>query len=150
MKIKLLAIDIDGVMTNGTKLYDLDGNVMGKHFHDHDFSSINRIKNRGVKIVFLSKDDRVNMTIAKKRKIPFIHVKQNEKKVDYLNYICDEFNVKPCNIAYIGDDTHDIEMLKSVKYAFCPSDAIPDVKDICTILRTESGKGVLKELEDYV
>tara|TARA_Y100000004_G_scaffold20965_1_gene21374 strand:+ start:725 stop:1189 length:465 start_codon:yes stop_codon:yes gene_type:complete len=148
-KIKLLILDIDGVMTNGTKIYDLDANVVGKSFHDHDFSAINYLKLK-VPIIFLSKDDRVNRAMAEKRNIPFLHVQKNKDKSEYLEQLCEQYNCKPKEMAYVGDDVHDIKLLKQVGYAFCPSDAIKEVKNISYTINKKAGKGVINALRGII
>ena len=69
--IKLLLLDIDGVMTDGTKLYGLDGLTMGKRYCDRDFTAIKAFKAVGVKVCFLSGDDKGNKAMAENRKIDF-------------------------------------------------------------------------------
>ena len=59
-KFDLLVIDIDGVMTDGTKLYDTYGNIYLKKFNDKDFSAIKRFKELGVEVCFLSADQNIN------------------------------------------------------------------------------------------
>ena len=69
--IKLLILDIDGVMTDGTKLYGLDGLTMGKRYCDRDFTAIKQFKASGVQVCFLSGDDKVNEQMAKTRKTDY-------------------------------------------------------------------------------
>tara|TARA_B100000929_G_C15431949_1_gene394990 strand:+ start:323 stop:790 length:468 start_codon:yes stop_codon:yes gene_type:complete len=149
MKIKLLVLDIDGVMTDGTKVYDLNGDVIAKSFHDHDFSAIKRFLNDGVTVIFLSKDDRVNQKMAENRNIQFIHVQKDTNKFEYLSGLLEDHWCNTWDIAYVGDDIHDIELLKSVKYGFCPADAVKEVKDVAYVLPRKSGSGVISELYDW-
>jgi 3-deoxy-D-manno-octulosonate 8-phosphate phosphatase (KDO 8-P phosphatase) len=142
-------------MTDGTKTYDLHGNVVAKTFHDHDFSAIKKFVSDGIGVIFLSKDDRVNRKMAEKRGIPFLHVQQHEDKSEYLKKLCEEYSCEPSEVAYIGDDVHDIKLLKSVGRPFCPRDAINEVKDLCIasrfgrVLPKKSGRGVVKCLYYY-
>lgn len=150
----LLILDIDGVMTDGTKTYGLDGQVLSKAFYDQDFTAIKRFKAKGLSVCFLSGDKRVNENICKHRKIDFFHPQKGKDKSEYLNFLCQTYNASPHNTAYVGDDIYDLQIMKNVKYAFCPSDAVSDVLEFCdtkgTILQSKGGCGVVKELYDYV
>lgn len=50
--MKLLILDIDGVMTNGTKVYDDDHNVLSKSYNDKDFTAIKIFKQMGIDVCF--------------------------------------------------------------------------------------------------
>ena len=67
LNFDLLILDVDGVLTNGTKVYDIDGNVVHKVFNDRDFTAIKRFKEEGVNVFFLSGDKKFNEEIAKKQ-----------------------------------------------------------------------------------
>ena len=58
--INLVILDIDGVMTDGTKVYDESHNVIYKKYCDRDFTAIKRLKDCGVSVCFLSGDKRIN------------------------------------------------------------------------------------------
>lgn len=145
MNIKLIILDIDGVMTDGTKVYDIDGRVIAKSFHDHDLSAI-KILSEKFNIVFLSRDNRVNKRMAINRDWHFIHADHNIDKSYYLQMLCHEYNCTYDEIVYVGDDVHDVELLKKVGYPFCPYDAVKEVQEVAFTLNTRSGKGVIKEL----
>ena len=77
---KLLIIDIDGVLTDGCKTYDLLGNVISKNFNDKDFTAIKRFKNN-LNVCFLTADDRVNRNIASSRKVDFYYTRDLNVKI---------------------------------------------------------------------
>ena len=64
--IKLLILDVDGVLTDGKKYYNRDGDVVMKTFCDKDWTAIKRFKALGIKVLFLSGDP-FNEKIAKKQ-----------------------------------------------------------------------------------
>jgi len=151
---KLLILDIDGVMTNGTKLYDTEGKVMGKSFYDHDFTAIKRFQADGVAVCFLSGDERVNRKICKNRNIDYFHNRKGADKSEYLEEICQHYDAFPATTAYVGDDIYDLQIMNLVNYSFCPVDAVQDVLDFCNksghVLEAKGGEGVIKELYTYV
>ena len=150
---KLLILDVDGVLTTGCKTYDLEGNVISKEFNDKDFTAIKRFKERGIKVCFLTADDRVNRIVAKNRKIDFFYVREMTKKnkVELLPYLTDKYKVSKEEIAYIGDDLPDFDIIKKLKHTYCPSDAILKIKNqVKTILERKGGTGVIAELYDNI
>lgn len=142
----LLIVDIDGVMTDGTKMYDRDGKVFGKTYCDLDFTAIKRFMAAGVKVCFLSGDQTVNKTMAESRKIKFFYNPPGTDKVDILPTIKDYYH--PKQIVYIGDDYYDITIMKAVDLAFCPQTSPKAVKQVATVLDVPAGKGVLAKLYD--
>jgi len=151
--LKLLILDVDGVLTTGNKTYDLTGNVISKEFNDKDFTAIKRFKSKGIEVCFLTADDRVNRIIAKNRKIDFYYVKEMAKKnkVELLPYLTDKYKVTTNEIAYIGDDLPDSKIIKKLKYTYCPSDAILKIKnEVKKVLTRKGGTGVIAELYDNI
>ena len=135
-------------MTNGKKVYDINGNTVYKEFCDKDWTAIKRFRALGVNVVFLSGDN-FNEGIAKNRNIPFWH--NILPKETYLDKICKAFNVAPFHsVAYVGDDLFDVEIAKQVRYPFCPLDAIKEMKDVCATLWANGGDNVIMYLYDYL
>ena len=144
--IKLLLIDIDGVMTNGTKSYDINGNYLSKSYNDKDFTAIKLLKISGVKVCFLSGDRKTNESMAKNRHIDFIFSRQKHKD---LKNICNSYSVDIRDVGYVGDDYYDVPTLRMVGHSFCPSDAPLGVKKVCNkTLGTKGGSGVIAEIYD--
>ena len=75
-------------------------------------------------------------------------IKQKELMIDT---ICSKYKVKPEELAYIGDDINDIELLKLVGLSAAPADSIKEVRKICNyVCKTYSGFGVLREVCDLI
>ena len=68
--IELLILDVDGVLTDGTKVYDSEHSVLSKRFVCKDFTAIKRFIAAGVKVIMISGDN-FNATMAAKRNIDF-------------------------------------------------------------------------------
>ena len=150
--MKLFVLDVDGVMTDGKKYYDGQGNVMCKQYNDKDFTAIKRFLSLGIHVCFLSGDN-WNKVMADKRNIKFYSGRSDKgkmDKIDILNKILNDYKVLQKNCLYIGDDIFDIEVLKVVGYSFCPVDSPKCVKDTCTVLTRNGGDGVIAELFDYL
>lgn len=154
--IKLLLLDVDGVLTDGRKTYDFDGNVLSKEFHDRDFTAIKQFTAGGTNVNWIS-GDRWNSNIANQRNIPFICTRRYDGTMwDKRDHIIEMLNLfKPQEIAFVGDDLFDLGAaiaLRSVggHYVYCPATAHYTMKEVCTCLKTPSGMGVVAELYDLL
>ena len=146
-RIKLVILDIDGVMTDGTKVYDENHNVISKNYCDRDFTAIKRLKAAGVNVCFLSGDKRINEGMAKSRGVDFFY---SRDKVNTLNDILTKYGVVADDCAYIGDDIYYIPVLTIVQFSLCPSNSPDDVKNYCRhILSSKSGDSVVAEFYDF-
>ena len=130
MKVKLVILDIDGVMTDGRKYYGVDGMPLAKTYCDKDFTAIKRLRGAGVHVCFLSGDDTVNEAMSKNRNIDFYY-SRGKDKVEFLDIFVKKYNTTPENIAYVGDDLFDQNIMLSVQHPYCPQDACQDIKEIC-------------------
>ena len=145
--INLLILDIDGVMTDGTKVYDENHKVISKSYCDRDFTAIKRMKDADVKVCFLSGDKSINEGMANKRNVDFFY---SRNKLETLEQILDNYKCWPQNTCYIGDDIYDIPVLKRVGYSFCPDDSPVDVKSACKYKLLSSGcNSVVAEFYDF-
>ena len=146
--IKLILLDIDGVMTDGRKYYDKEGTVRLKTFCDKDWTAIKRFRALGIEVAFLSGDG-FNANIAGNRNLPFYLNRSNGKhsdKIEFLNEICSDFSVIPDEVVYVGDDIFDVRIASAVGHAFCPSDASVDMINVCEMLPQRAGENVVMSL----
>lgn len=155
----LILIDIDGVMTDGTKVYDQNHHCVCKQFNDRDFTAIEIFKSFNIKVGFLSADN-WNSKMAEIRNIPFYKVINEDLKDGYpdleslkksklntLKATLKLLKIKPEDTIYIGDDWPDILCMEYVWHSYCPSDSPEYVKSfVKKALNTKSGQGVLAEL----
>tara|TARA_B110000858_G_scaffold163917_1_gene189742 strand:+ start:771 stop:1262 length:492 start_codon:yes stop_codon:yes gene_type:complete len=148
IEFDLLILDIDGVMTDGTKLYDTKGKVFAKRYNDRDFTAIKRFKKIGINVCFLSGDKGINKIVAKDRNIDFYYGRNSKGEMDKVSkfYKIKEI-YKAKKIAYVGDDYYDLEVLNLADVRICPSDAIEDIKNCSNIkLLSKGGEGAVAEL----
>ena len=148
-KIKLIITDVDGVLTDGGIYYSEKG-VEQRKFNTKD-GVCAFLRNHGIKTVFLtSENSKFAKVRGKKVKADavYINVPSKEKK---LPDICKKFNLTPNQIAYIGDDVNDLEIMKKIGLSACPYDAVSDIKQksdfICSL---KGGEGVFREFSDLI
>lgn len=148
---QLLILDIDGVLTDGTKEYDRQHNVLSKKFLCKDFTAIKRFMAAGVKVVMISGDD-WNRTMAEKRNIDFYCSRGADLSLDkslYIDQFSETYEVSPTNMAFVGDDYFDLSMFEVLETTYCPSDAPRIIKDHASVVcKAKGGEGVLVELYD--
>ena len=150
--IKLAILDIDGVMTDGRKTYNINGDVISKTYCDKDFTAIKRLRASGVKVCFLSGDNKVNEPMARNRNIDF-HAARGKDKADFIPMFTEMYECSPCEMLYIGDDLFDLSALKAVGYSFCPQDSPNIIKDYCgpsNVIQRNGGENVLAALVDIL
>jgi len=145
MAIRLLLLDVDGIMTDGTKTYDIDHNVISKKYCDLDFTAIRRFIASNVSVLLVSGDS-FNIGMSKKRNIPLVISKD---KVKELPKISKRFEISYDEIAFVGDDLFDYEIMMQCGYRFCPNNSPLVLKKICTdVINKHGGDGIVAELYD--
>ena len=147
-KVKLLILDVDGVLTDGYLYYDHQGNQI-KRFSVKDGLGIRYLQKAGLNICIVSggKED-VIKNRAEDLNIQHIYcgVKNKKEKVEFLR---DEFKVKKDNILYLGDDLNDLTVRKTVGLLIAPNNASKNFKKYCdAILKNNGGFGAVRELSE--
>ena len=151
--IKLLILDVDGVLTDGNKIYDVEHNAVYKKFNDRDFTAIKRFTAAGVKVVFISGDN-FNRNMAEKRNVDFYCSRNEDLSLDKSRYLKEfekSYKISIENMAFVGDDYFDLSIIKGVNYSFCPSNSPEIVKNNCShVLKGKSGNGIIVELYELL
>ena len=126
-KIKLLLTDVDGVLTDGGRYYSKEGEVL-KKFHVRDGMGVNILIRNNIKTIILTKEkSMITKKWAKDMNISQVY-SGFTKKERALTQICKKYKVSLKEIAFIGDDTNDLEALKKVAFSAVPNDAVVQVK----------------------
>lgn len=151
IKIKLVLTDCDGVLTDAGVYYSARGEEM-KKFSIRDGMGLERLRNlvnieTGIVTGELSPSVKKR---AEKLKIKELHL-GIKNKVLILNEILKRKNLIAENIAFIGDDVNDLEIMKLVGLTACPSDAIDEVKNISDyICISRGGYGAFREFAELI
>lgn len=149
-KIKLVITDVDGVLTDGGMYYTANGDIM-KRFHVRDGMGVTLLRKNNIPTIIITKEQTPMVKQwAKRMKIKrlFDGVQQKEK---ILQRICTQFKIKQDEIAYIGDDINDVELLKMVGFSAVPKDAISIAKNNSNyICKKKGGEGALREVAEII
>lgn len=149
-KIKLVITDVDGVLTDGGRYYS-DNKEIFKRFHVRDGMGVNLLLRNGIKTIIITKEiSKIVKFWAKEMNIFKIYsgikIKENE-----LEKICKFYKILSSEIAFIGDDVNDIELLKLVGFSATPNDGILEVQAIVDyICKKNGGSGVFREIADIL
>lgn len=149
-KIKLLAFDVDGVMTEGNITLDQNG-VEYKTFNVKDGQGLVRIQNAGFKTAIITA--RQNGTVQHRfENLKVTEIYQGQKyKLPALEEIMKKYDLTFEEVAYMGDDLPDICILEKVGLACCPNDAVKEVLEVCHFKSSkDGGRGAVRELTDLV
>ena len=148
--IKLVISDVDGVLTDGGMYYSDKGEVL-KKFNAKDGMAVDILREREIKTVFLTKENsKIVKLRGKKVKADGIYTNILLKEKE-LPRICSKFNVKPNEIAYIGDDINDIKIMQKIGLSACPNDAVKQVKQSSDhVCKLNGGKGVFREFAELI
>jgi YrbI family 3-deoxy-D-manno-octulosonate 8-phosphate phosphatase len=148
--IKLFITDVDGTLTDGCALVDADGNEQ-KKFNVRDGMAVGFLKDAGISVTFVTGS--IEQCIKRRaEKLGLDSIFQGVKnKAALLDIVCKIFNVTPEEIAYIGDDTNDLEIMKLVGYSFCPQDSEPEVIQLVDcIIDRNGGQGAFRKAADII
>jgi len=147
--IKLLVLDVDGVMTDGGMYYTEAGDQF-KKFDTKDGMGIKLAMQQGIEVAFLSSGSnaRIINDRAATLGVQRVHAGWGEK-LEILNRWCNESGIELKDVAYVGDDVNDMACIGAVGLSACPADAVDAVKNAVThILTRKGGDGCVREFID--
>lgn len=176
-KIKLLLLDVDGVMTDGTIFlfpapagaeqaireqaeskadhggYAIasDGVMEAKGFNAHDGTAISLAHISGIKIGIITK--RISETVrlrARDLKLDYVYQGAADK-LSVLHEILGKANLKHNEVAYVGDDIIDLPVMRAVGLAIAVANAREDVKDESHVITDHrGGEGAVRDAVEYI
>lgn len=143
---KLILTDIDGVWTDGGMYYDQTGNEW-KKFNTSDSVGVILCHKLGIPVGIITGEiTNIVERRAEKLKIDYLFQGITDKKEIVLQ-LCNKLKISLNDVAYIGDDIGDMELLKSVGFSFTPANAQDYVKRYSRkILSKNGGDGVFRQM----
>ena len=149
-KIKLVAFDVDGVLTDGSLTFLEDGREI-KTYNAKDGLGVVMLSKAGlITSIITARNNNVVKLRAEQIDIKELYMGQKNKVVA-LNELAKKYNLELNEIAYMGDDLPDICVLREVGLKCCPKDAVKQVRDVCNYISAyDGGKGAVRELCDFI
>ena len=149
-QIKLFVMDVDGTLTDGGIYYSMEG-LQLKKFCVYDGMGISLLNQNNINTMILSSDDsEIPVKRAEKIKITYSLVGVKRKKTALLEFL-ETSDISIDEVAFIGDDVNDIELLAICGFSACPQNAMPIIKDkVNYICDKKGGEGAVREICDMI
>jgi 3-deoxy-D-manno-octulosonate 8-phosphate phosphatase (KDO 8-P phosphatase) len=147
--ITLVAMDVDGVLTDGAVTIGPDGPIY--RFHVHDGLGIQMLQEAGLSVAWIS--GRSSPLVAQRASeigVTYVYQGVTEKRARLLT-LASELGCEQRQVAYIGDDLPDLDAMQWAATAFAPANAVPCVRqaaDYVTVL--PGGRGAVREICDLI
>lgn len=150
MTPKLIITDIDGVWTDGGMYYDQTGNEW-KKFNTSDSAGVLFCKLNNIPVAIITGEDTEIVTRrAKKLKIEYL-IQGAKNKLLEAESICKKLDIELSEVAYIGDDINDVQLLSKVGIPVCPSSAPDYIKKYAKfITKNKGGEGAFREFVETI
>jgi 3-deoxy-D-manno-octulosonate 8-phosphate phosphatase (KDO 8-P phosphatase) len=149
-KIRLLILDVDGVMTDGSIILDNEGNEL-KKFHVRDGHGIKMLGRAGIKTGIIT-GRKSNVVEIRARELGITDVFQKiYKKSAVYEKLLKKYKCSDENVAFMGDDIVDVELLKRAGLSAVPADADEEtIRYADIVMKKSGGKGAVREFTDLI
>jgi 3-deoxy-D-manno-octulosonate 8-phosphate phosphatase (KDO 8-P phosphatase) len=148
--VRLLTLDVDGVLTDGGLYYADDGSQLRK-FNVKDGMGIKRAQSAGVTVAIVTAS-RTPSILHRAKSLGIEHVRLGiEDKASAVEDLCRECLVMASDVAHMGDDLNDLPVFRMVGLALTVTDAVAPVReaaDYVTVLG--GGQGAVREICDLI
>jgi 3-deoxy-D-manno-octulosonate 8-phosphate phosphatase (KDO 8-P phosphatase) len=149
-KIKAIAMDVDGVLTDGAVWWGPNGEEW-KRFHFADIMGLSLARKSGMAIALISGENSPLVDrLANKLGIGDVH-KDCKDKASALRTFAERHGLRLEEICFIGDDVNDLSALSIVGLSACPADARPSIRKHCQVVtKLGGGNGAVREVVDML
>nr|WP_041267513.1 HAD-IIIA family hydrolase [Geotalea daltonii] len=148
--IRLLLLDVDGVMTDGRIIFDSNG-IESKFFNVKDGHGIKMVQRAGIEVGIISgRESQVVVNRAAELAIGIVYQKCLDKLTPYLK-ILEATGLDHSQVAFVGDDVIDIPVMRRAGFAAAPADAVAEViPHAHFVTRNRGGWGAVREVCDLL
>jgi len=148
--IQLLALDVDGVMTDGTLIIHADGSE-SKHFNSLDGHGIKMWQRAGLKVAIVS-GRASEPTERRAEQLQIEHVFQGcHHKLPVFEKLLEQLGLAPRQAAFIGDDLTDLPVMRYVGFGVAVANAVDEVKQHADYVTVRpGGSGAVREVIEHI
>jgi len=149
-KIKLVVLDVDGVLTSGQIIFGPGGELL-KKFHAQDGLGITIAHKAGLKIAIITGRES-QMVHLRSVELSITDVYQGSmNKTQALAQLMLKYNLTPEQVAYVGDDLNDLPVMIRVGLPCAVANAAPEVKQYAQLVTKQAGgNGAVREVIEYI
>lgn len=148
--IRLLLLDVDGVLTDGSIIVDETGKET-KRFHVRDGLAIKAWRDCGYLVGLLTaRNSRATALRAEELGIEIVEQGAADKLIVFEN-LCTRLGVEAGEVAYMGDDLQDLPVLRRVAMPMAPADAAEEVRQVAQLVTEKpGGRGAVREAVEHL
>lgn len=149
-EIKMFLTDCDGCLTDGGMYYSEKGDEL-KKFNTKDGMGFKILREHGIVTGIITGENvELNRRRAEKLKLDEI-ISGCTDKISAIKGLCEKYGISIENVAYVGDDINDTEVIKAVGWGCCPNNAMEEVKKVADyIAKLNGGEGVIREIVELI
>ncbi|MDD5730911.1 MAG: HAD-IIIA family hydrolase [Candidatus Omnitrophica bacterium] len=149
-KVKVLLLDVDGVLTDGRIIYDSRGQDV-KFFDVHDGMGVHLLKKAGIATILITaKGSKAIKPRAKDMQVDAVF-EGVSPKTSVLDKILKKYKVTSGQLCYVGDDLVDICIMRKVGFPVAVINACPEVKKASVYVTARSGgRGAVREVAELI
>lgn len=149
-KIKLMAFDVDGVLTDGRVYYSAEGEAM-KAFSLRDGYGLELLREAGIEVAIITREDSP-IVAARAAKLGLKTVCMGvQDKAAQLQRLAGERGLSAEEVGYMGDDLFDVGALRLAGFSAAPNDAQPEVIEVSDyVCRRNGGQRAVREVADFI
>jgi 3-deoxy-D-manno-octulosonate 8-phosphate phosphatase (KDO 8-P phosphatase) len=148
--IKLLILDVDGVLTDGHIIFGRDGELM-KNFHSQDGLGITAAHKAGLKTAIITgRESQIVLLRSSELKIMDVY-QGSMNKVEALTALLEKYNLQLEEVAYVGDDLIDLPVMVQVGLSCAVANAVEEVKQYAHLVTNQQGgQGAVREVVEFI
>lgn len=145
-EIKMFLTDCDGCLTDGGMYYSENGDEL-KKFNTKDGMGFSFLRKKGIITGIVTGENvQLNLRRAEKLKLDVLESGCTDKLAT-VKKLCEKYQISLDEVAYVGDDVNDLEVIQSVGFGCCPANAVSAVRRAAKyVTAAKGGEGVIREV----
>jgi len=149
-RLRLMAFDVDGVLTDG-RLYYSDEGIESKAFHVRDGSGLKMLREAGITLAVIT-GRRARCVEHRMRDLGIEHLHQGvENKRSCMEALLRELGLKPEEAGFMGDDLIDLPVMRLCGFSAAPADAAPLARQQALMVTPhEGGRGAVRDVCEFI
>jgi 3-deoxy-D-manno-octulosonate 8-phosphate phosphatase (KDO 8-P phosphatase) len=147
-KVKVVVLDVHGVLTSGMVLFNEEG-VKFQAFHHDDGFGANSLMMMGIEVALMTRKSKIVLVRAEEIGIKRVYTAKD--KWAKMQELIAEMEIDLDAVCYVGDEIIDLGAMRRVGFAVSPANGCPEVQEVAHLVtRRAGGEGMLRELAEFI